>query len=284
MDFKQKLKKAFQLDTYAIGAGNRNVNRMRWFLQNVPGRLRSIAKVHSNRALRNDLRAREQRLKVDNLLAQIDPRELSDFARTYDDGKQSKWTKYLDVRKWLARSNEQVRMLGLVLNPPRDVLDLGCGCGYFLFVVKQLGARVLGLDLEGDPIFDRMIRLLEIERIGCAVTRQVPLPDFDGRRFDLITAWMICFNNHDQPDAIWGPDDWDFLLDDLATRLTTNGRIALGLNAQYDGKFYSEQVRKLFETRSDFMDGRQVLFSKLRLDATAVRKPGSIALQPDMPG
>ena len=83
MDFKQKLKKAFQLDTYAIGAGNRNVNRLRWFLQNAPGRLRSIAKVHFNRPLRNDLRAREQSLKVDNLLAQIDPRELSDFARTY---------------------------------------------------------------------------------------------------------------------------------------------------------------------------------------------------------
>jgi SAM-dependent methyltransferase len=283
MDFKRKLEKAFRLDTYATGAGIRNVNRLRWFLKNAPGRLRSVAKIHSNRASVRDLHAREQRLKIDNLLALIDARELNEFARTYAGGDQSKWTKYLDTRKWLVRSTEQVGTLGLVLDPPRDVLDLGCGCGYFLFVVKQLGARVLGIDLEGDPIFERMIRLLEIERIPCAVTKHVPLPSFDGRRFDLITAWMICFNHQDQPEAIWGPDEWDFLLDDLAGRLTPNGRIAFGLNAQWDGKFHSEQLEKFFKTRSDFMDGRLVLFSKSRLDATTTRRPGSIALQPEKP-
>ncbi len=283
MDFKRKLKKAFQLDTYATGAGMRNVNRLRWFFKSAPGRLRSVAKIYSDRALRRDLRARKQRLKVDNLLAQIDARELNEFARTYAGGEQSKWTKYLDTRKWLVRSTEQVRKLGLVLNPPREVLDLGCGCGYFLFVVKQVGARVLGIDLEGDPIFEQMIRLLAIERIPCAVIKQVPLPNFDGRRFDLITAWMICFNHQDQPEMIWGPDDWDFLLDDLAGHLTPNGRIVFSLNAQWDGKFYNEQLEKLFKTRSDFMDGRLVLFSKSRLDATTVRRPGSIAMQREVP-
>jgi len=124
---------------------------------------------------------------------------------------------------------------------------------------------------------------LAIERIPWAVTRQVSLPDFDGRRFDLITAWMICFNNHDQPESIWGPEDWDFLLDDLAGRLTANGRVVFSLNPQRDGKFYSEQIEKLFETRSDLMDGRLVIFSKARLDATTVQRPGSIALQPGRP-
>jgi len=283
MDFKQKLKKAFQPDTYAVGAGIRNVNRVRWFLKNAPDRLRSVVKIRSDPALRRDLRTRKQRLKIDHLLAQIDARQLDEIARTYATGEQSKWTKYLDARKWLVRSTEQARKLGLILNPPKDVLDLGCGAGYFLFVQKQLGARVLGVDLEGDPIFERMIRLLAIDRIPWAVTRQVSLPDFDGRRFDLITAWMICFNNHDQPESIWGPDDWDFLLDDLAGRLTPNGRVVFSLNPQRDGKFYSEQIEKLFETRSDLMDGRLVIFSKARLDATTVQRPGPIALQPGMP-
>ena len=134
MDFKQKLKKAFQLDTYAIGAGIRNVSRLRWFLKNAPGHLRSVTKIRSDPALRRDLRARKQRLKIDHLLAQIDARQLDEIARTYAAGEQSKWTKYLDARKWLVRSTEQARKLGLVLNPPRDVLDLGCGAGYFLFV------------------------------------------------------------------------------------------------------------------------------------------------------
>jgi SAM-dependent methyltransferase len=283
MDFKRKLEKAFQLDTYAIGAGIRNVNRLRWFLQNAPARFRLLAKIRSDPALRRDLRARKQRLKIDHLLAQIDARQLNEIARTYAGGEKSKWTKYLDARKWLVRSTEQTRKLDLVLSPPKDVLDLGCGCGYFLFVQKQLGARVLGVDLEGDPIFERMIRLLRIERIPYAVTKHVSLPDFEGRKFDLITAWMICFNNHDQPETIWGPSDWDFLLDDLAGRLTANGRIVFSLNPQRDGKFYSKKIGKLFETRSDLMDGRLVIFSKPRLDATTVRRSGAIALQPEMP-
>jgi 2-polyprenyl-3-methyl-5-hydroxy-6-metoxy-1,4-benzoquinol methylase len=47
------------------------------------------------------------------------------------------------------------------LDPPRDTLDLGCGAGYFLFVMRQLGSNVLGLDLE-DPIFNDILRVLQI--------------------------------------------------------------------------------------------------------------------------
>src|ERR1700730_12727724 len=255
MDFKQKLKKAFQLDTYALGAGIRNVNRVRWFLKNAPDRLRSVVKIRSDPALRRDLRARKQRLKIDHLLAQIDARQLDEIARTYAGGEQSKWTKYLDARKWLVRSTEQARKLGLVLTPARDVLDLGCGAGYFLFVQKQLGSGVLGVDLDHDPIFNDMIRLFAIERTDFGITRRVRLPEFGGRKFDLITAWAGCFNNYDHEETIWDPEDWDFLLDDLSARLTPNGRIVFSLNAQLDGRFYSKELGKLFARRCNLMDG-----------------------------
>jgi hypothetical protein len=136
-------------------------------------------------------------------------------------------------------------------------------------VVKQLGARVLGVDLDGDPIFNDMVRLLGIERVGFAVTRRVKLPEFGGRRFDLVTAWMICFNNYDRADTIWGAQDWNFLLDDLSERLNPGGRIVFSMNEQLDGKFYSREIGELFARRADLMDGRVVIFTKARLIATA---------------
>jgi len=269
MEFSRKIKKAFRFDTYTGEAGVRNLYRIRWALKDAPRYFQTILRVYSNRDLREQLRIRKQKLKIDSLLAQIDRSELKRILDTYTQGDRSTWKKYLDPVKWLTRSVQQARKLGLVLSPPRDVLDLGCGAGYFLFVLKQIGARVLGLDLDHDPIFNDMVRLFAIERVGCAITRGVRLPDFGGRKFDLITAWMICFNNHDNDEKIWVAKDWNFLLDDLADRLTPDGRIVLSLNPQRDGKFYSREIGKLFAKRSDLMDGRVVIFSKRRLDGTA---------------
>lgn len=271
VDPKEKIKKAFRLDTYTTGAGLRNLRRIRWTLHEAPKRIRTALSIYLNRELRNQLRARNQNLKIDRLLSQIDMGGLGRIAQTYAGGEQSIWTKYLDARKWLTRSVQQVRRLGLVLIPPDDVLDLGCGAGYFLFVLKQLGSRVLGIDLDHDPIFNETIRVLGIERIGFAITRRVKLPELGSRKFDLITAWAVCFNNYDHEETIWGPQDWDFLLDDLSERLTPNGRIIFSLNPQLDGKFYSEEIGKLFKRRSNLMDGRVIIFTKRRLDTTAKR-------------
>ena len=171
MDFTEKIKKAFRLDTYTTGAAVRNVHRIRWTIKNTPCHIRTVLRVYLNREQRNQLRARKQKLQIDHLLAQVNMQDLGRIKQTYASGEQSIWTKYLDARKWLTRNAQYVRTLGLVLNPPRDVLDLGCGAGYFLFVLKQLGSRVSGVDLDHDPIFNDMNRLFAIERIGFGITR-----------------------------------------------------------------------------------------------------------------
>ncbi|HSZ77361.1 MAG TPA: methyltransferase domain-containing protein [Chthoniobacterales bacterium] len=269
MNLSRKIKKAFRLDTYTSGAALRNLNRLHWILKSGSADIQKFVPTFLNRELRKQWRARQQTQNIDYIFAQINRQELDRINKTYASGENSIWTKYLDTRKWIERSLQQVRRLGLVLNPPSDVLDLGCGSGYFLFAVKQLGARVLGVDLDGDPIFNDMVRLLGIERVGFAVTRRVKLPEFGGRKFDLVTAWMICFNNYDRADTIWVADDWNFLLDDLSERLTPEGRIVFSMNEQLDGKFYSREIGELFARRSDLMDGRVVIFTKARLDATA---------------
>ena len=143
MNLLRKIEKAFRLDTYTSGAALRNLNRLQWILKNGSADLRTYRRTLLNRELRQQWRARRQTQKIDYLLARIDRQELDRINKTYASGENSIWTKYLDTRKWIERSLQQVRRLGLVLNPPRDVLDLGCGSGYFLFAVKQLGARAL---------------------------------------------------------------------------------------------------------------------------------------------
>ena len=280
MHFTEKLKKIFRPDTYTAGAAVRNIDRIRWTLQNTPVHLGTVLSVYLNQERRKQLHAGQQKLQIDHLLAQIDRQELDRIVTTYAGKERSNWTKYLDARKWLTRNAVQAKKLGLVLNPPRDVLDLGCGSGYFLFVLKQLGSRVLGVDLDHDPIFNDMIRLFAVERVGFGIAPGVKLPEFGGRKFDLITAWAICFNNHQNEETIWDPEDWDFLLDDLTERLTPNGRIIFSLNPQLDGKFYSEEIGKLFARRSDLMDGRVIFFTKSHLDATAKRASTSGKFQP----
>lgn len=281
MEFTQKIKKAFRPETYTTAAGARNLHRIRWTLKESPKRIRRVLNVYLNRELHNQLRAREQKLKIDHLLSQIDMQEIGRIAQTYASGEQSIWTKYLDARKWLKRSVRQLRKLGLVLTPPGDVLDLGCGAGYFLFVLKQIGSRVLGVDLDHDPIFNEMIALLAIERIGFAITRRVRLPEFGSRKFDLITAWAVCFNNYDHKETVWDREDWDFLLNDLSERLTPDGRIIFSLNPQPDGRFYSKEIEDLFARRSDLIDGRIIVFTKSRLDSTAKRTSTSGEFQPE---
>jgi hypothetical protein len=97
MDFTEKIKKAFRLDTYTTGAAVRNLYRIRWTLKTTPWHIRTVLRVYLNREQRNQLRARQQKLKIDHLLAQIDVQELDRIEQTYADGEQSIWTFSISV-------------------------------------------------------------------------------------------------------------------------------------------------------------------------------------------
>jgi SAM-dependent methyltransferase len=268
MDLKHRIKKAFSPDTYSVAAGVRNVNRLKWGLKNLPAYLQMVGRIYLDPAARSQLTERRRKLQVEELLTQLDSQELERIRLRYEDGSDSIWSKYLDARKWLARNIDYARRFGWLLDPPRDTLDLGCGAGYFLFVMRQLGSNVLGLDLE-DPIFNDILRVLEIERVPFRIKRREKLPDFGGRKFDLITAWMICFNDYDRDETIWGPRDWDYLLNDLTEKLTPKGRIVFYFNAQRQRGIHSRELWKYFGSRADLLDSRLIIFTRSRLVRTA---------------
>src|SRR5207249_3117400 len=78
--------------------------------------------------------------------------------------------------------------------------------------------------------------------------------------FDLITAFMICFNNHKMPD-LWDVPEWGFFLDDLAKHLTPRGRVWLELNQEYDGSFYTPELKKFFQKRGGRINEQKVIFN-----------------------
>jgi SAM-dependent methyltransferase len=118
--------------------------------------------------------------------------------------------KYLDWRVWLDANLQRIRNLELDLGPPRRVLDIGSGSGYFLYICKLLGHDALGLDVPDVPMFTEMIRMLGVERVNWRISPYIPLPDL-GRKFDVVTAHMICFNNHKHSN-LCGVEEWYLFL------------------------------------------------------------------------
>src|SRR5437867_12599674 len=104
------------------------------------------------------------------------------------------WPKYLDLDRWIEINIRRIREIELDLTRPKRILDLGCGAGYFLHIAQLLGHKGLGLDVDYLPMFAEITRLLGVRRVISRIEPSTPLPDLGGR-FDLITAFMICFNN-----------------------------------------------------------------------------------------
>ncbi len=204
-------------------------------------------------------------LNPERLIKAIDAAGLEKIRRRYAvDNPGEAWPKYLDLPLWMEKNLRRVRDLGLDAGGRRRVLDLGCGAGYFLYICQQLGHDTLGLDIDEVPMFGKMMSLLGLTRVVARVQPFVPLPRL-GEKFDLITAFMICFNGHKSP-GLWRREEWSFFLDNLATQLAPRGRICLGFNQEEDGRFYSNDLRRFFASRgAEFVGDRVILAPDRRL-------------------
>src|SRR5437660_6275376 len=90
------------------------------------------------------------RLPLGPLRAGIDAERLREIQQRYA-GSPAGYAKYANVDPWLRLNRERVQDLKLHRSAPKRVLDLGCGGGFFLFILKRLGHSVLGLDVDQSP-------------------------------------------------------------------------------------------------------------------------------------
>jgi SAM-dependent methyltransferase len=195
---------------------------------------------------------------VDSFLAKIDINRLRDIRQRHA-GSTDRYAKYADVEHWLKINLPRVDELQLDRSAPKQILDLGCGAGFFLFLTKHLGHSGVGLDVGDYPLSNELIELFGVERLIWKVRAFEPLPDF-GRQFDLISAFSAAFNRNADETRGWNPDEWQFFLNDLDRHLKPGGRILLEINSGKDKRYYPAEVREFFLKRGARVEGERVYF------------------------
>ena len=171
---------------------------------------------------------------------------------------QKGWPKYVDAGHRLELAIRQARSVQLDRRKPLRILDIGSGAGYFLFVCKQLGHRVLGLDLDWPPMYAETFEMMEMPRCVWRIEPFQPLPDLGGR-FDFLTGFAVCFNSHGS-DHVWGIKEWEFFLDDVEKSvLSESGEMYFELNPEPWG-YYTPELGEFFRRRGAQVEGKKVTF------------------------
>jgi len=116
-----------------------------------------------------------------------------------------------------------------------------------------------GHDLETVTFAMRAMGRLGVPRVIWRIERYVPLPDL-GAKFDVVTAHMICFNDH-KTEQLWGPAEWKFFLEDMLRHLRPGARIHLEFNREFDGTWYTPELREYFASRGAEIDRHRVTLS-----------------------
>jgi SAM-dependent methyltransferase len=197
-----------------------------------------------------------RRAGIEPSLAKIDNQRLRDIQQRYA-GSDQRYAKYADVEHWLKINLPRVQELKLDRAPPKQILDLGCGAGFFLFLAKQSGHNCLGLDVGDFPLSNELIELFGLERVTWRIRAFQPLPEF-GRKFDLITGFSAAFNRRDDESRGWNPEEWKFFLDDLDSHLNPGGGMLLEINSGKDKRYFPVEVRDFFVKHGARVDGERV--------------------------
>lgn len=169
-------------------------------------------------------------------------------------------SKYLDIEYWMIEALYFLYRLNLSHSRPLNILEIGTGCGYFPYLCQYFGHSVVAIDLDIVPMYNEITSFLSIDRRVYKIQAFEHIPSFSSR-FDLITAFSICFNNHNKSN-LWGVNEWSFFPSDLTqNHLSKPGSIFLKLNAELEGGYYNAKLLNFFIDANAQVDGRHIHFS-----------------------
>jgi SAM-dependent methyltransferase len=205
------------------------------------------------------------------LRAKIDQERLREIQKRYAALPEG-FAKYADVDRYLRVNRERVQDLRLHRSMPKRVLDLGCGGGFFLFILKELGHSVLGLDIGHIDLYTELVELFDVPRVLWTISAFESLPDL-GQKFDWITAFSVRFNLYQQSKRSWGPAEWDFLLRDLQRHVAPGGKIFFELDPP---DYHASELHDFFVTRGATFERERIFFEKgLRFPSVSYAPFGS---------
>lgn len=142
----------------------------------------------------------------------------------------NRYQKYLNINLWLYEHLKRFYKLGLHRTSSKKILDIGTGTGYFPFICNYYGHHAEGLDVADNEMYNEMIAALGVKRYDQRIIAFSPIHVSD--KYDLVTAFLICFNNHDTP-LLWHIEQWDYFLGDITSKnLLAGGEIYLLFNAE----------------------------------------------------
>jgi len=199
-------------------------------------------------------------LPLGPIVAGLDQARLREIQARYREVPRG-FAKYTDVDHYLRLNRERVQDLRLHRMAQQRVLDLGCGGGFFLYILKRLGHGVLGLDTDEHALYGELTVLFEVPRIVWRINPFEPLPDL-GRRFDWVTAFSIAFDTVQNGEERWGSREWNFFLEDLRERhLAPGGKMYFALNPGASGTYYTPELRDFFLARGAKVERERVFFA-----------------------
>lgn len=199
---------------------------------------------------------------IARLHARVDKDALDEIRSKYADD----YRKYAEPNEWIATNVSHAERAGLLDGQRRRVLDLGAGPGWFVLVARELGHEVVGVDVEHGGVLGDIARVLGVSDLirDHLVSFDRPLPD--EREWDGVTAHMITFNGHHNPDdlPVWGVREWSTFLDAISAQLVGDRILTLEMNREDDGSMFPPGVEELFVKRSAVVDRQHVTFRGLR--------------------
>lgn len=200
---------------------------------------------------------------VARVRARVDANALADVRACYPGVD---YAKYTNADEWIATNVAHADRAGLFDGGPRRVLDLGAGPGWFVLVAQELGHDVAGVDIAHDGVLGDIARVLGVSRsiLDHRIACDRPLPD--DRTWHAITAHMITFNGHHNPEGlpVWGVREWSAFLDAIGAQLVGERTLTLEMNREDDGTMFPPGVEALFVERGAVVARQYATFRGLR--------------------
>ena len=199
------------------------------------------------------------------VIGSIDSNKIAELRIKYADIWEEE-KKFLNIEYWLRRNFLRVAKLSLHKTSPQKILDIGTGAGYFPYICKFYGHKVIGIDVPDIGLYNDMTDLLNITRVLKPVNVFKKLPDC-GMKFDIVTSFRSYFNFDLKgywKDEFWGVNEWRFFLEDLANnQLRRNGKVYIILHPRKDNTYYTKELKDFFLNNGAIVDGEDIFFKNL---------------------